>query len=98
MKTLRWIVTEDNGGCLSLNVFDKGKLIYIHTGYEHIPTQLKNDLLALREYVDIDSWEGNEIEFFEYDDSPFTKEIYDSKIGPIDLEDMGAAGRSVFSL
>jgi len=56
-------VIEDNGGGLTLYVFgrggiDKGKVIYSHSGYEHNPGQLSQDLQALVNGDDPRSWDG----------------------------------------
>lgn len=54
-------VIEDNGGGLTLVVFDaEGKVDYIHSGYEYVQGQLKNDLEALRNGDNpVEDWDGN---------------------------------------
>lgn len=62
---MEYEVHEDNGGGLSLYVWNKyGVLVYYHTGYEYdnSHTQLWNDLDCLNtESLPINEWEGNEL-------------------------------------
>ena len=55
-------VIEDNGGGLSLFIFDsKGRVEYAHTGYEHVQGQLSADLADLAEGGNpVVEWEGCE--------------------------------------
>lgn len=55
----KWNVYEDNGGGLTLCVFEDDQCIYIHTGYEYNKGQLKEDLKALESGEDPKEWEGN---------------------------------------
>lgn len=56
----RYEIIEDNGGGLTLVVFDKNdKVEYIHTGYEYNIGQLTEDLKALEEGQNPLDWEGN---------------------------------------
>ena len=44
----KFIIIEDNGGGLTLVVFDdNGSISYLRTGYEYILGQLTNDLIEL---------------------------------------------------
>lgn len=57
-------VVEDNGGGLSLFVFDEGgiegnRVRYAHFGYEYNPGQLSQDIQALLDGGDPLEWEGN---------------------------------------
>lgn len=53
-------VIEDNGGGLTLVIFGvSGIAEYLHTGYEYIPGQLKEDLRGLWDGDDPASWDGN---------------------------------------
>ena len=54
-------VIEDNGGGLTLVVFDdNNKVEYLHNGYEYNHGQLKQDLNALESGDDpLTDWEGN---------------------------------------
>lgn len=56
---LRWKVIEDNAGGLYLVVLEGGRAIYFRPGYEHIPGDLCDDLLALQagEHPIRDGWE-----------------------------------------
>jgi hypothetical protein len=53
-------ITEDNAGGLALWVFWGKWVIYAHSGYEHNPGQLTQDLDALDRGTNISEWEGNE--------------------------------------
>lgn len=57
-------VYESNAGNLTLIAYNKrGQADYIHTGYEFVPGQLKQDLQALADGADpVVDWDGNEIE------------------------------------
>ena len=67
-------VYESNAGCLALVVYnDNGKPEYIHTGYEFVPGQLLQDLVALGDGADpAKEWENNYL--YDPDDDEF-KEI-----------------------
>lgn len=54
-------VIEDNGGGLTLAIFNaEGKVDYIHSGYEYIHKQLRDDLEALRNGDNpVEDWDGN---------------------------------------
>lgn len=68
----KYEVIEDNGGGLTLVVFNKnGKVDYLHSGYEYgKPGRLICDLEALKNGDDpVKEWDGNE-------DNP--QEIYDN--------------------
>ena len=54
-------VIEDNGGGLTLVVFDdNNKVEYLHNGYEYNNGQLKQDLNALESGDNpVTDWEGN---------------------------------------
>lgn len=58
-----WQVIEDNGGGLTLYVWDAAEaLIYAHTGYEYTPPQqLRDDLAALASGERPETWEGNDL-------------------------------------
>lgn len=95
-----WNVTEDNGGGLTLNVWDKGgSLVYIHSGYEYNPGQLSNDIASLYdENNDMDDWEGNEVDVCDYDGHPTTQVIVSGNEDSyrINVCKMGAAGKKEF--
>ncbi|MEG1848663.1 MAG: hypothetical protein RR238_09370 [Lachnospiraceae bacterium] len=59
--TKKYEVLEDNGGGLHLTVFNKkGNVEYIHSGYEYIKGQLREDIKALLdESIPVEDWEGN---------------------------------------
>ncbi|MGR3220915.1 MAG: hypothetical protein ACUZ8H_14020 [Candidatus Anammoxibacter sp.] len=61
MSKLKWEVTENGGGGLSLWIWDEEILIYAHSGYEYDPGQLSKDIQDLKVDDCIDNWEGNEI-------------------------------------
>ncbi len=54
-------VIEDNSGGLTLVIFNtEGKADYIHSGYEYIQGQLRDDLEALRNGDNpVEDWDGN---------------------------------------
>lgn len=58
----RYEVIEDNGGGLTLVIFDKkDRVEYLHTDYEYVKRQLIDDLKALKDGDNpIEDWEGNE--------------------------------------
>ena len=58
---LTWQVSENNGGGLTLYVWDGDKLIYGHAGYEYNPGQLSEDIGALKKGDNTSDWEGNDI-------------------------------------
>lgn len=61
MEKLTYQVIEDNGGGLTLVIFDsQNAVVYLHDGYEYNPGQLTEDLKALRHYPSpLSDWEGN---------------------------------------
>lgn len=100
----KFCVIEDNGGGLTLVIFDdndSSKVSYLHTGYEYILGQLTNDLTELSNGSDPSTWDGCE-------DDP--QEIYDNITSfeygweiiadnnGIYPEDMGAAGCLEFEI
>ena len=62
-KKLTWQVTENNGGGLTLYVWDDDNLIYAHAGYEYVPASLREDIQALRNgnHPISDGWDGNDL-------------------------------------
>ena len=68
-------VLEDNGGGLTLFVFDEnGKVEYAHTGFEYIPGELKNCIEELKNDANpIEEWDNNMDDFENVYDS-FTEE------------------------
>ena len=127
---ITWQVTENNGGGLTLYVYDDD-LIYAHAGYEYVPESLREDIQALQDGSDpiSNNWDGNDLyntDIIEavrttYDyDGVYTEDIYDEdgniipldydeyfddhdstriiedQNGPIDQDDMGRAGQTVF--
>lgn len=60
----KYEVYESNAGNLILIAYNEdGRADYIHTGYEFVPGQLKQDLQALANGDDpVDDWDGNEID------------------------------------
>lgn len=94
-----WNVTENNGGGLTLNIFnDDDELIYIHSGYEYNVGQLTSDIRAMYEdsddLINPEDWDGNEIEELRYDAHPTTSIIAegDENGYKINVSKMGAAG------
>ncbi len=60
MSERTWQVIEDNGGGLTLVVLEDARAIYLHSGYEHVPGQLTEDLKGLSEGdKPEEDWEGN---------------------------------------
>lgn len=55
-----YTVIEDNGGGLHLYVWQDDQVVYGHSGYEHNPGQLTNDLRELDFGSDVETWDGNE--------------------------------------
>jgi len=53
-------VVEDNGGGLSLYVFDGAKAIFANSAYEYSRGHLKQDMDALDSGSDTSDWEGCE--------------------------------------
>lgn len=102
--TKKFYVIEDNGGGLTLVIFDDNesdKVAYLHTGYEYILGQLTYDLTELSNGSDPSTWDGCE-------ENP--QEIYDN-ITSFDYgweviadndgiypEAMGTAGRIEFGI
>ena len=63
-KGLTYEVTENNGGGLTLYVWENKVLVYAHTGYEYDSehTQLREDVLALEQGKPaIEDWDGNDL-------------------------------------
>lgn len=62
IKIRRYEVIEDNGGGLHLVVFaESGEVEYLHTGYEYVNGQLKNDIKLLESGDNpAKDWEENE--------------------------------------
>lgn len=62
----KYEVYESNAGNLILIAYNEdGHADYIHTGYEFVPGQLKQDLQALAEGDDpATDWDGNEIDAY----------------------------------
>ena len=59
----KYKVFEDNGGGLHLFVLGKnGVPIYVHTCYECVHGQLRQDLSALAAGDDPMTWDGNELD------------------------------------
>lgn len=56
-----WRVTENNGGGLTLYVWENDTLIYGHAGYEYAPENLRADIDALKNGEDPREWDGNDI-------------------------------------
>jgi len=104
-------VIEDNGGGITLFVYDDGKVVYAHSGYEALlPSEdLRQDIASLLDGDDPTKWDGC------YGDSPDEKlslEEYrkgfnsdDERNGGWRLiadnggmyyDRMGAAGHSIF--
>lgn len=91
-------VVEDNGGGLTLFVWDEtGKLIYSHCGYEYgnISENLRQDIKALQDGDDPLMWDGNEVKD-EYDDGDINPEsdwnnICSSELGYQIIVDSGTA-------
>lgn len=100
----KFVIIEDNGGGLTLVVFDDNKpnkVSYLHTGYEYILGQLTNDLIELANGSDPSTWEGceenpeeiyNDFLFYEYG-----WEIIADNDG-LYPQKMGAAGRLEFEI
>lgn len=66
---LKWDVTENNGGGLTLNIWDDGYgNEYMHSGYEYNPGQLREDIMALYndDNADVSMWDGNDLINEEY--------------------------------
>ena len=57
---MNYKVIEDNGGGLSIYVFDGEKVIYSHSGYEKNRGQLSYDLNDLDRDHSVDGWDGCE--------------------------------------
>ena len=60
-KMKKYQVIEDNGGGLTLAVFGNHNTVeYLHDGYEYAPSQLAEDLVALRAGdTPATDWDGN---------------------------------------
>jgi hypothetical protein len=60
MEKLTYQAIEDNGGGLTLVIFDaQNEVVYLHSGYEYNPGQLTEDLDALKTTDPRTDWEGN---------------------------------------
>jgi len=59
-KRLGYQVIEDNAGGLHLAVFDGDECIWVASGYEHNPDNLREDIAALQDGADPlqDGWES----------------------------------------
>lgn len=58
----KYKVIEDNGGGLTLAVYDEcgENIVYVHTDYEYVPGQLTNDLAELKNGAEPEKeWAGN---------------------------------------
>jgi len=105
METRTWVVVEDNGGGLTLFVFEgeTEQVQYSHYGYESDPQQLQEYLRKLTEGADPRTWDGCDAtpqadwDALSMDDriNGGWKVIADQD-GPIPLERMGAAGQRAF--
>lgn len=98
----KFIIIEDNGGGLTLVVFDdNGSISYLRTGYEYILGRLTNDLIELANGSDPSTWyncEENPEEI--YNDFLFHEygwEIIADNDG-LYSDKMGAAGRLEFGI
>ena len=98
----KFIIIEDNGGGLTLVVFDdNGSISYLRTGYEYILGRLTNDLIELANGSDPSTWyncEENPEEI--YNDFLFHEygwEIIADNNG-LYPDKMGAAGRLEFGI
>jgi hypothetical protein len=64
MEQYTYQVIEDNGGGLTLVIFDaQDKVVYLHSGYEYNskPGQLQADIEALKHGDNpVTDWDGNE--------------------------------------
>ena len=89
MENLKWEVTENNGGGLTLNVFDDGYgNEYLHSGYEYFNNQLKQDIAALYDdnTADTSKWDGNDLRNEEICRTIRTKEEDNQTVLPDDDE------------
>lgn len=98
----KFVIIEDNGGGLTLVVFDdNGSISYLRTGYEYILGQLTNDLIELTNGSDPLTWEGCEENPEEiYNDFLFHEygwEIIADNDG-LYPDKIGAAGRLEFGI
>jgi len=101
-------IIEDNGGGLTLYIFDDNttRCIYAHSGYEHTPGQLSQDLQALIDDDDVSDWEGYESEVAEgWEDleidtilgNTLIAEVADGKLSTYPAK-MGRAGQVEFGV
>ena len=97
----KYEVIEDNGGGLTLVVFDTdGNVEYLHSGYEYSVGALQADIASLVE-DDASTWDGNdEYPQVTYDD--MTSDEYGWKIiadnDGIYPDEMGIAGCKEFGI
>lgn len=54
-------IYEDDGGGLTLHVYNGRKMIFSHCGYEHCFNQLRSDINALLAGDDVTNWDGNHL-------------------------------------
>lgn len=60
MTRLKYEVYEDNGGGITMFVFDAdGNPIWGHAGYEYYSERLLRDIEALKKDDDVSGWDGN---------------------------------------
>lgn len=84
-----WKVFEDNGGGLTLVVFEDGseeKIYYLHTGYELFPEVLAECLDDLENGVDPESWGGNVFDRECPDDDRMMEIIAERGVDPRNIE------------
>jgi hypothetical protein len=76
-QNLKWEVTENNGGGITLVVWNDGYgNEYIHSGYEYVDNHLTEDIWALYdEYNDCSQWEGNDLD--DCDETTTIADLYD---------------------
>lgn len=93
---------EDNGGGLYLAVYDSEglKVVYFHSGYEYVPSQLKTDIKELKNGAEPErEWEGNAENPQESYDNITSYEygwkVVDDNNGMY-FEDMGSAAHTEF--
>lgn len=102
-----WKVIENNGGGLTLVVFESeeyGNISYLHTGYEYNPGQLTEDISALKAGSNPAEWDGNELtnsdstdfeSYFPWNQKGIGWEVIADNDG-IYTEKMGIAGQYEF--
>jgi hypothetical protein len=105
MSKYTYQVFENNGGTLTLFVFDKkDDIIYMHFNYEHTVGKLRADIEELKkDTCNVEEWDGCEVD----GDKKAMWKIYDQEyefsqlIADIDgiyPERMGAAGSLEFDV